>query len=292
MSDGEVMSDILVEPDWLEAHLDDPAVRILDTRVTIVPQPPGPSDYVSLQPEYLESHIPGAAYLHMVDDLSDPDGAFPFALPSPEVIWRRLGDLGIRSGDIIVLYGNHISFAVHRCWWVLAVAGADVRLLNTTFANWAAADRPLASGEESFQPTTFTATPHLDWVASKADVIASMDDADTITLNALSAEQHAGRGQPFGRAGRIPGSLSLPAAAMMQSDSGAFRSLDDLASTLAVTGVSKSDPVITYCGGGIAASTTFVALRLLGYENLSLYDGSLLEWSADPDLPLLIDGLE
>lgn len=289
MSDGEIMPDILVEADWLEARLDDSTIRLIDTRVTIVPQPPGPSDYVSLYRGYLEAHIPGAAYLHMVTDLSEPDGPFPFALPEPSKIWQRLGELGIRSTDTIVLYGNHISFATHRCWWVLAVAGADVRLLNTTFANWATANRPVAAGEESFSPTTFTATPNLDWVASKADVIASMDDPDTVALNALSAEQHAGRGQPFGRPGRIPGSLSLPAAAMMQPDSGAFRSLDDLANTLATTGVSKSDQVITYCGGGIAASTTFVALRMLGYEKLSLYDGSLMDWSADQDLPLQVD---
>ncbi|USG60016.1 sulfurtransferase [Sneathiella marina] len=283
------MSDLLVDADWLEARLEDPTVRVIDTRVTIVPQPPGPSDYVSLYPDYLASHIPGAGYLHMVEDLSDPDGAFPFALPSPEVIWQRLGDLGIRSSDTIVLYGNHIHFATHRCWWVLAVAGADVRLLNATFANWVAEGRPLASGAESFEAVTFDATPRTEWVASKADVIASMTDPDTTALNALSAEQHAGRGQPFGRPGRIPKSLSLPAAAMMQPDSGAFRSVDEIARALGETGVSKSDQLITYCGGGIAASTTFVALRLLGYENLSLYDGSLLEWSADPDLPLVID---
>ncbi|MEH6525228.1 MAG: sulfurtransferase [Sneathiella sp.] len=283
------MASILVEPDWLEAHMGDPTVRIIDTRVTIVPQPPGPSDYVSLYPEYLMSHIPGAAYLHMVEDLSDPEGPFPFALPNPEVIWRRLEALGIRDNDTIVLYGNHISFAVHRCWWVLAVAGANVRLLNSTFDKWLAADRPVASGEESFKPTTFTATPHLDWVASKADVIASMDSDDVIALNALSAGQHAGRGQPFGRPGRIPGSLSLPAAAMMQPESGAFRSLDEITQILEDRGISKTDQVITYCGGGIAASTTFVALRLLGYENLSLYDGSLMEWSEDPNLPLQVD---
>jgi thiosulfate/3-mercaptopyruvate sulfurtransferase len=286
------MSDILVEPDWLEAHLEDPTVRVIDTRVNIVPQPPGPSDYVSLYPEYLEGHIPGAAYLHMIDDLSDPDGPFPFALPEPEKVWQRLGELGIRSSDTIVLYGNHIHFAVHRCWWVLAVSGANAKLLNCNYANWKATDRPVASGAESFTPTSFTGTPNLDWVASKADVIASMDDPDTITLNALSAEQHAGRGQPFGRPGRIPASLSLPAAAMMQTGIGAFRSLEDISQIIEDTGVSKSDQVITYCGGGIAACTTFVALRQLGFENVSLYDGSLMEWSADPDLPLLVDASE
>ena len=154
------MSDILVEPDWLEAHLEDPTVRVIDTRVNIVPQPPGPSDYVSLYPEYLEGHIPGAAYLHMIDDLSDPDGPFPFALPEPEKVWQRLGELGIRSSDTIVLYGNHIHFAVHRCWWVLAVSGANAKLLNCNYANWKAADRPVASGAESFTPTSFTGTPN------------------------------------------------------------------------------------------------------------------------------------
>jgi thiosulfate/3-mercaptopyruvate sulfurtransferase len=284
------MSELLVEPDWLQAHLDDPTIRVMDTSVNIVPQPPGPSDYVSLYPDYLKAHIPGALYLHMIEDLSDPDGPFPFALPDPANVWQRLGALGVKSTDTLVLYGNHISFATHRCWWVLKVAGADVRLLNCNFAKWVADERPVAKGEEPVTPVSFgEGTPHPGWVASKADVIASMDDPGTIALNALSAEQHAGRGQPFGRPGRIPGSRSLPAAAMMNPDTGIFRPLEEITQMLEDMGLSKSDPVITYCGGGIAATTTFFALKMLGYENLSLYDGSLLEWSADPNLPLDVD---
>ncbi|PHQ69427.1 MAG: hypothetical protein COB93_08080 [Sneathiella sp.] len=281
--------ELLVEPDWLQARLDDSTVRIIDTSVDIIPQPPGPSDYVSRQRQYLESHIPGAAYLHMIDDLSDSGGPFPFALPAPETVWQRLADLGIRNTDTIVLYGNQVHWATHRCWWVLAVAGADVRLLNANFSQWVAEDRPLAAGPETFEPSLYSNVPKLNWVARKAKIAASLKEEKTILLNALSFEQYAGRGQGFGRPGRIPGSLSLPSATMMNLETGAFRPVNELAAIVTATGIEEADQLITYCGGGIAACTTFFALRLLGYDNLSLYDGSLLEWAADPDMPMIID---
>jgi thiosulfate/3-mercaptopyruvate sulfurtransferase len=120
-------------------------------------------------------------------------------------------------------------------------------------------------------------------------VQASLDRPDIALVNALSAEQFAGRGQPFGRPGRIPGSISVPSATLIDRTSGAFRPIDELAKAFDAAGASSYNQLITYCGGGIAASTTFVALRLLGYDNVALYDGSLLEWSSDATLPLLVD---
>lgn len=283
------LQNLLIEPEWLEAHIADPSVRVIDTSVNIVPHPPGPSEYVSLYEQYLEKHIPGAGYLHMVDDLSDPDGVFPFALPPVEMVWQRLSELGILNTDTIVLYGNEVHWATHRCWWVLATAGADVRILNTNFTQWCAADRPTESGENSFEKTCFKGQLNSNWVATKRDVVASIEDDATALINALSAEQFAGKGQPFGRPGRIPGSISVPSAGFVDRNTGKFLALEKLAELFDQVGADSYQQLITYCGGGIAASTTFFALQLLGYKNISLYDGSLLEWSVDPELPLLVD---
>lgn len=280
---------LLVDMDWLEQHLHDSSLRIIDASVDIVPRPPGPSDYVSRYSQYLESHIPGATYLHMVDDLSDPHGTFPFALPAVETIWQRLSQSGISSLDTIVVYGNETHWATHRCWWVLAVAGADVRLLNTSFANWVAAGKPVESAAPNITRGEFVAQPQPGWVASKADVVASLEDPTTALVNSLSAAQFAGRGQPFGRPGRIPGSISVPGMSLVDGRSGTFKPTGQLARVFEEAGARDCQRLITYCGGGIAASTSFFALRLLGYSNVSLYDGSLLEWSQDPDLPLLVD---
>ena len=87
--DSVSSTNLLVDCDWLEEHLDDAKVRIIDASVDIVPRPPGPSDYGSRRDQYLKSHIPGAAYVHMVDDLSDPHGSFAFALPDLERVTSR-----------------------------------------------------------------------------------------------------------------------------------------------------------------------------------------------------------
>ena len=286
---GKNMNSLLVDADWLQNHLGDSSVHVIDTRVDIVPRPPGPSDYVSRYNDYIESHIPGAAYLHMIDDLSDPDGSFPFALPSYQSVWQCMSNLGISPGDQVVVYGDQIHWATHRCWWVLAVAGADVKLLDMSFSTWTDEARPVEQGQSSFTSSEYAAQPNLSWVADKQTVQASLDNPGIVLVNALSAEQFAGRGQPFGRPGRIPGSISLPSAALVDRNSGTFRPIDELAKAFEAVGANSYDRLITYCGGGIAASTTFFALRLLGYDNVALYDGSLLEWSNDSSLPLLVD---
>lgn len=208
---------LLVQPDWLQARLDDASVKVVDASVDILPRPPGPSDYLSRHAQYLQAHIPGAAYLHMVDDLSDPDGAFAFALPRPERVWTALARSGVNAGDTVVVYGNRVHWAAHRVWWVLATAGADARLLNGSFAEWVAQGRPVESGDVASGDGRFDGTPHPDWLATKADVIASLDDPATAPVNALSAEQFAGRGQPFGRPGHIPGSISVPATSLVST---------------------------------------------------------------------------
>jgi len=282
-------SNLLVEPAWLQERIGDPSVRIIDTSVDIIARPPGPSEYKSRYSHYLEKHIPGAAYLHMVDDLSDPAGAFPFALPPVAVLWQKLSTLGIASDDTIVLYGNEVHWATHRCWWVLATAGADVRLLNGNFSQWLDADRPTEPGLQTFNQSNFKGQFKKHWVSSKDDVNRSIDNDASTLINALSVDQFLGKGQPFGRPGRIPSSISIPSAGFVDRKTGRFLPVETLAQLFEKAGANNYQHLITYCGGGIAASTSFFALHLLGYNNVSLYDGSLLEWSADPALPLIVD---
>ena len=120
-----------VSADWLQEHMDDPDIAILDVRAGFRPQPPGPSDFFSMRVQYDEAHIPGAHYLHMVEDLSDPDGSFPFTALAPQKLHRLLGELGISNDQTMVIYGGDAHPVTHRCWWVLRQAGAkDVRLLD------------------------------------------------------------------------------------------------------------------------------------------------------------------
>ena len=135
-------------------------------------------------------------------------------------------------------------------------------------------------------PTRFQATPLPRWLASRDDVYAAITDPNIGLINALTREQFEGEGQHYGRPGRIPGSISVPFTAIIDPESGALRSGPELTAILQESGAGNFEQLITYCGGGIAASTAFLALEVLGYTNVALYDGSLLEWNQDPDAPL------
>lgn len=283
-SDGK---EIFVSADWLEARLDSTDIAILDVRAGFRPQPPGPSDFFSMRQQYEEGHIPNSHYLHMVDDLSKPDGAFPFEALSPPDLHRLLGEMGVSNSQTLVIYGGQMHAVTHRCWWVLRYAGAqDVRILNCAYDSWVKQRRPSSQKVPDIPPTRFQATPLPRWLASRDDVYAAINDPNIGLINALTREQFEGEGQHYGRPGRIPGSISVPFTAIIDPESGALRSGPELTAILQQSGAGNFEQLITYCGGGIAASTAFLALEVLGYTNVALYDGSLLEWNQDPDAPL------
>tara|TARA_Y100000768_G_scaffold386371_1_gene374630 strand:+ start:3619 stop:4488 length:870 start_codon:yes stop_codon:yes gene_type:complete len=276
-----------VSADWLEEHLTDPAVAIIDVRAGFQPQPPGPSDFYSMRSEYLQDHIPGAHYLHMVDDLSDPVGSFPFTALAATKIHELLGKMGISNDQTLVIYGSDIHVVTHRCWWSLRQAGANkVRLMDTTYDHWVQDGRPVTHLLPDDPPCEFEALEVSEWVTHKDDVTAAMSDPSVGLVNALSAEQFEGLGQHYGRPGRIPGSISVPAMSVIDPLTGALRQRSELENVFREAGADDFESLITYCGGGIAASTAFLALDTLGYTNVSLYDGSLLEWAQDPEAPL------
>jgi thiosulfate/3-mercaptopyruvate sulfurtransferase len=278
---------IFVTEDWLQQHLDDPDVAILDVRAGFRPQPPGPSDFFSMRVNYEEAHIPNAHYLHMVEDLSKHDGDFPFEALVPQDLHQLLGSMGISNSQTLVIYGGDMHAVTHRCWWVLRQAGAqDVRLLNCTYDTWLNEGRPTTKQEPNKPPETFQATPLPHWIASKDTVSDAIGNPKIGLLNALTKEQFEGQGQHYGRPGRIPGSISVPYTAIVNPATGALKEPSELTQILQEAGANEFDQLITYCGGGIAASTAFLALDVLGYPNIALYDGSLMEWNQDPNAPL------
>jgi thiosulfate/3-mercaptopyruvate sulfurtransferase len=124
--------------------------------------------------------------------------------------------------------------------------------------------------------------------ATRDDVLAAIGDPSTQLVNALSAEQFAGTGGAhYGRPGRIPGSVGLPFSSLLDPGSGRFLDVPALRRAFDDAGVSPSTPAIHYCGGGVAASGTLFAAALVGRRDDRLYDHSLLEWSADPGLPMI-----
>ena len=290
---NEARNEMLVQPAWLAARLDDPTLRILDCTTHMVPQPVGASKIVSGKADYLAGHLPGAQHVDMVEDLSDPAGAYPYTLPSPERVEHLLSRLGISNQHQIIIYGRSSLVTLTRAWYVLHAMGhRRVALLDGGFQRWQREGLPLTAEVPVFAPTTYLASYEPRHHASLAEVRRAATSGvtpsqDVLLLNALSAEQFAGTGGAhYGRPGRIPGSVNVPARDLSNPETLGFESLDRLRAMFEQAGAMQARRVIHYCGGGIAATATAFALEMLGHPDWAVYDNSLLEWATLPDTEL------
>jgi thiosulfate/3-mercaptopyruvate sulfurtransferase len=279
----------LVDTEWLAARLDDTEVRLLDCTTYMTPQPVGPSRIDSGRPDWARAHIPGAQHVDMVTDLSDPAGRFPYTLPDARHAAALLGRLGVADRHHLVLYGARHPMVVTRAWWVLTTLGhARVSILDGGWEAWLREGRPTTDAQPAMVPAVHGATFDARRVADARDVERAVREGDACLVNALSTEQHRGTGGAhYGRPGRIPGSVSLPAREMIDPATGAWRPDGELGRLADAAGIPRGDaPVIVYCGGGIAATAVAFGLARAGRTRVAVYDNSLLEWSADPARPM------
>jgi thiosulfate/3-mercaptopyruvate sulfurtransferase len=277
----------LVSTDWLAAHLHDPQVRVLDGTTHLPPLPdlslytvvPGRADFE-------QGHIPGAAFVDIEHELSTPHARLHFMLPDAEAFAAAMARLGIGDDTHVVAYATGNHWWATRLWWMLRVFGhARASVLDGGFQKWQREGRPVETGPaRAHPPGTFTARYRPELVATREDVLAAIGRGDTCTVNALRPEQHAGTGGVnYGRRGHITGSINLPAVQHIRADN-TFRAADELRELFAPA--LQSPQVVTYCGGGIAATSVALVLAMLGYDRVKVYDNSLTEWAADPSLPM------
>lgn len=276
----------LVETDWLADHLEDPGVRVFDCTVFLTPREDGSGyDRGPGREKYQEEHIPGAAFLDLLEDFTDNDPV-PFMLPEGGRFAAACAANGISADAHIVLYSVGSLMFATRMWWMLRAFGIDASVLNGGIKKWKLEGRALSTGDEVHETAEVTVHFHPEVVAGKADVLDGIGDDGVCIVNALTAAQHVGEGGVgYGRAGRIAGSVNVPTQELV-TDDGSFLDLDVLRARFETSGAMNADRVIPYCGGGIAASTTVFLLHLLGHENVALYDASLSEWAADESLPM------
>lgn len=277
----------LVSTGWLADHLDDPGVRILDATVHLRPAQPGPYRVESGRADYEAGHIPGAAFVDLARDLSDPSSALGFTRLKGEDLALALGAAGIDPDLKIVCYSTSTPMWATRLWWVLRAAGfMDVAVLDGGFARWVAEGHPVETGSRTYPPAEVRIDERPGAWADRQDVLAAIDDAAVCTVNALPAGVHSGEADVnYGRKGHIKGSRNVPYAALLDAD-GLYRSDEELRALFEGVGALQRPRVIVYCGGGISATMDALALTRLGHPSVSVYDGSMSEWTRDPDLPM------
>ncbi|HEX5814874.1 MAG TPA: sulfurtransferase [Methylomirabilota bacterium] len=279
----------LVETDWLAARLDDPALRILECTAILHALPDGGYRAESGRATWEAGHIPGSGFADLTGELSDQSSPLRFMMPPPAQLASAMAGLGVGDGTRVVLYDRAVNMWAARVWWMLRAVGFDqAAVLNGGWRKWTLEGRPVSTAPCAYPPGRFVPRPRPALFADKTAVLAGVGDTATCVLNALTDEQHRGTGGvTYGRPGRIAGSANVPARSLVDSKTHAYLSPDALRKQFEATGVLRAGRVITYCGGGIAASSdAFVLTAILGHDHVAVYDASLSEWAADPSLPM------
>jgi thiosulfate/3-mercaptopyruvate sulfurtransferase len=287
--------DALISTDDLAARLGGPGLRIYDCTTYLEPADPGSGDpytVVSGRTTFVVAHIPGADFLDLQGELSATDTRLRFMMPPAERLASALGRHGLGDGARVVLYSIGSMMWATRVWWMLRAVGFDgAAVLDGGFDRWQAEGRPIETGEpRGYPPATFTARPRPRLIVDKTAVRAAIGDPRTVAVNALAPPSHRGLGSsPYARPGRVPGSVNVPAASLVDPATRGFVSPADALARFAAVGIDRDKRVIAYCGGGIAATLDLFLLHRLGFDDLTLYDGSMSEWANDPSLPIETD---
>ena len=280
---------LLVDTAWLAGHLNDPDLRILDSTTNVVRETGRPDRLAPERAKFEEGHIPGAQFVDLQADLSDPDSDLNFTAPRAEDFARAAGRFGIGDQSRVVVYSTGSVWWATRVWWLFRLFGFDnVAILDGGWKAWADENRPIETGSgRSYPKGHFTLRPPRPLIADKKDVLNAISDGATCTVNALAPAIHSGASpSPYGRSGHIKGSVNVPGLALLDPQSNRFLPLAKIEQLFRDAGALDRPQVISYCGGGITATATAFALALLGRPDTLVYDGSLGEWAPDPTLPM------
>jgi thiosulfate/3-mercaptopyruvate sulfurtransferase len=267
---SEYANEVLVEPDWLLAHLDDPTIRIVE---------------VDENPQlYTEAHIPGAIGLDWKKDLQDQVRR---DFLGPKDFGELFARHGVSDEHTVVLYGDRNNwFAAYTYWYLKYYGHERVLLLNGPREKWLADGHPTTTETPSHAPASFTAQPGDDAIRARREEVLAALDSPTRLVDVRSPAEFSGELiSPAGyeqegaqRGGHIPGAASVPWAQAVKED-GTFKSAEELRELYGAKGVLDGDDIIAYCRiGERSAHTWFVLHELLGRERVKNYDGSWTEW--------------
>ena len=264
--------ELLIEADELATIVDEPTLRLFDASVVF-----DPKASQNAQARYLKGHIPGAAFLDHTA-ISDPASKLMYTLPDEQTLAQAIGNLGISNATPVVIYSTEMLAWATRAWWVLRYAGhRNVRVLNGGLKSW---NGDLETTENQYKPTKFKTHLSPEMFVNKEEVLSSITGGSACVVNTLTPEMYWGDENVF-YAGHITGSVNHPFFELMDGD----YLLDDASLVAEFAERDLGTRLITYCGGGVAATLNACAAKLAGTDDVAVYDGSMSEWLAE-ELPI------
>lgn len=282
-----VVAQPLVDADWLAQHLHDDNLVVLDIRNRI----DGGS-----RAAYGAGHIPGAVYSdYLQAGWRVQEDGVPGMLPPIEHLEGLIGGLGIGNQSHVVIVPGGVSAldygSATRVYWTFKVLGHDaVSILNGGYMGWAEdASRPVETGINTPSKAPFKASFRPQLRATHEDVVKAMSSGVALIDNRPPAH-FTGAGKPgfVQRHGTVPGAVNLPQGQFFQAETGKFTDAETLAKLWAAQGVNSDDGQIAYCNTGHWATLGwFAASELLGHKDTAMYDGSMADWAAQTDLPMV-----
>ena len=275
---AEYAKDVLVDTQWVENHLDDPSIRIVEV-----------DENHAL---YAEAHIPGAIGFDWQADLQD-DTRRSFL--DQQAFGELLGGAGVGNDHTVVLYGDRNNwFAAYTYWYLKYYGHQDVRLMNGPREKWISEGRPTTSTVPEFEAVTYQAAAGDEAIRAKRDDVMAALDAKTKLVDVRSPGEFSGE-LAYGpgyehegamRTGHIPGAANVPWATAVAED-GTFKTADELRELYGSNGTLDGPDIIAYCRiGERSAHTWFVLHELLGEDDVKNYDGSWTEWGNLVDVPI------
>lgn len=280
-----LMQSPLVTTAWLEEHLDDENLRIVELRGSVLPPTEPPPHYLTDRAGYLTSHIPNAIFVDWQVDIVEP-GSPSNDIASPERFRELMSRLGIGNEHNVIVYDNIASMFACRMRWVMRYYGHEaVSVLDGGWERWLAEGRQVTSVVPQFPPTTFVTNENTGLKATAEAIMAGLAEGDLQLIDVRSPAEFTGQSSRAKIAGHIPSAINAPWQSMVNEDL-TVKPANELRAILTDLGIElDADDTVLYCNSGVSATFGMLAMEIAGAENLRLYDGSWLDWVSDPATP-------
>ena len=280
------LPDSLVSVDWLKQHLDHENLIILDSSWHM------PATGRDALKEWQQEHIRGARFFDFDGKISAPGSALPHMMPSEAIFTREMQALGLNQDSVVVVYDAMGMFSSARGWWMLRAMGCEnCALLDGGLVAWDEAEYPIESvaAEPAYAQGNFVAKMDPGYIADAQDVLAALDDDSVAVIDARPEPRFSGAAdepRPGLRRGHMPGALNLPFPDVFRH--GLLKPKDELEELIRPL-MGSSERAIYSCGSGVTACVIAFAAFRIGYDKLTIYDGSWCEWGQPGDLPVVTD---